>query len=379
MASTKVCAQITLFLNLLVWLTTAKYQLESVQIVFRHGDRTPTKEELYPKAEHNPIYDTLGYGQLTEAGKIREFRLGMMLRQRYSTFLGGSHHYGDVFARSTDTDRTKMSLQLVLGGIYPPGLNELGQLQLSPISIQFTPFIVDSLLFPVYCPTYQTEWKKTRDSFAVHVIKKKYKDLLDYLAEHTGLDMTTSPTFATYQLYHYITSQGSINVTLPEWATKDVQSKIEKITALEYMLQSHTKLMKRLNGGFLVKEFIKNMNFKGNTTQPKIYIYSGHEINIAAFAKAHDFIEPILPAYGSAIIVEKLRSSNGKIYIQMLLWTGVTEKLITYVIPNCGIICSYDKYIRLMQDVIPSDEESNCLWNNTSKEHLHMYYNEKLN
>ncbi|OAD53251.1 Venom acid phosphatase Acph-1 [Eufriesea mexicana] len=313
------------------------------------------------------------------AGKIREFRLGMMLRQRYSTFLGGSHHYGDVFARSTDTDRTKMSLQLVLGGIYPPGLNELGQLQLSPISIQFTPFIVDSLLFPVYCPTYQTEWKKTRDSFAVHVIKKKYKDLLDYLAEHTGLDMTTSPTFATYQLYHYITSQGSINVTLPEWATKDVQSKIEKITALEYMLQSHTKLMKRLNGGFLVKEFIKNMNFKGNTTQPKIYIYSGHEINIAAFAKAHDFIEPILPAYGSAIIVEKLRSSNGKIYIQMLLWTGVTEKLITYVIPNCGIICSYDKYIRLMQDVIPSDEESNCLWNNTSKEHLHMYYNEKLN
>lgn len=111
--------------------------------------------------------------------------------------------------------------------------------------------------------------------------------------------------------------QGSINATLPEWATKDVQSLIQKITALEYELQSHTTLMKRLNGGALVKEFIKNMNFKGNTTQPKIYIYSGHEINIAAFAKAHNFIEPELPAYGSAIIVEKLRSSNGKIYIQV--------------------------------------------------------------
>lgn len=76
-----------------------------------------------------------------------------MLRQRYSTFLGGKHRYGNVFARSTDIDRTKMSLQLVLGGIYPPGLNDLGQLQLSPIPIEFTPVIVDSIMFPIFCPT----------------------------------------------------------------------------------------------------------------------------------------------------------------------------------------------------------------------------------
>lgn len=34
--------------------------------VFRHGDRTPTKSELYKNLAYNPIYDSLGYGQLTD-------------------------------------------------------------------------------------------------------------------------------------------------------------------------------------------------------------------------------------------------------------------------------------------------------------------------
>lgn len=34
--------------------------------VFRHGDRTPSEEELYPTLAYNPIYESLGYGQLTE-------------------------------------------------------------------------------------------------------------------------------------------------------------------------------------------------------------------------------------------------------------------------------------------------------------------------
>lgn len=39
--------------------------------IFRHGDRTPSKEEIYPKLPYNPIYDTLGYGQLTEVNYIQ--------------------------------------------------------------------------------------------------------------------------------------------------------------------------------------------------------------------------------------------------------------------------------------------------------------------
>lgn len=38
--------------------------------LFRHGDRTPSKKETYPKLPTNHIYETLGYGQLTEVNRL---------------------------------------------------------------------------------------------------------------------------------------------------------------------------------------------------------------------------------------------------------------------------------------------------------------------
>lgn len=108
-----------------------------------------------------------------------------------------------------------------------------------------------------------------------------------------------------------------MNIALPEWATENVRNKIEKLVALEYNILSYNTLMKRLNGGFIINEFLQNLNKPENASAPKIYVYSGHELNIAAFAKAHDLVEPKLPAFGSAIIVEKLRNHNGVAYIQV--------------------------------------------------------------
>lgn len=108
-----------------------------------------------------------------------------------------------------------------------------------------------------------------------------------------------------------------MNITLPNWATKEVQKKMIPIVELEYEIQSYNMLMKRINGGHLVKEFIKNMDAKRNQTSPKIYVYSGHEVNIAAFVRAHNLIEPKIPKFGSAIIVEKLRGSTGEYFVQV--------------------------------------------------------------
>ncbi|CAD1479973.1 unnamed protein product, partial [Heterotrigona itama] len=339
--------------------------------IFRHGDRTPSKAEIYPKLPHNPIYDTLGYGQLTEKGKIRELLLGAMLRKRYSTFLGGSYKYGSVYAYSSDFDRTKMSLQLLLAGIYPPTLSNVGHIELSPIATQYLPILIDNLLFPTRCPVYEEEYRKMKNSLLVQTNIIKNKQLFDYLDYYTGINMTVDPIFSTYVLHHFLKSQESMNIAFPEWATNEVQKQMIPIVELEYEILSYNVLMKRINGGHLVKEFIKNMNAKANPS-PRIYVYSGHEVNIAAFAKAHNFIEPRIPSFGSAIIVEKLRDSIGKHFVQILVWNG--EKLEPYTIPWCGKICPYDTYVKLMRNVIPSDEESNCLWNNVSTDKIRYYY-----
>lgn len=78
--------------------------------------------------------------------------------------------------------------------------------------------------------------------------------------------------------------------------------------------------MKRLNGGTLVKRFIENMKLnEERISQRKIYLYSGHEVNIAGFVKAHNFTEPELPAYGCAIIVEKLSDETGQKFIKVIM------------------------------------------------------------
>lgn len=47
------------------------------------------------------------------------FKFGKILREKYDSFLG-DYRFNRVYAYSTDMDRTKVSLQAVLGGLYPP-------------------------------------------------------------------------------------------------------------------------------------------------------------------------------------------------------------------------------------------------------------------
>lgn len=63
----------------------------------------------------------------------------------------------------------------------------------------------------------------------------------------------------------------------------------------------------------------------------------------------------------------------------MLLWTGVTEELIPYKLAGCEEICPIDRYLSIVKDIIPSDEEANHKWNLISKEELQKLYEEKIN
>lgn len=120
-----------------------------------------------------------------------------------------------------------------------------------------------------------------------------------------------------FRLLKILELQKSMNITLPKWATEDVQRKMVPLVKLEYDIQSYNTLLKRLNGGFLLKKFIKNMNTKKDIRSPKIYVYSGHEVNIAAFARAHNLSKPEIPSFGSAIMVETLRNNIGQKFVKV--------------------------------------------------------------
>lgn len=87
--------------------------------IIRHGDRTPITP--IPTV---PYEWKEGLGQLTALGMVQEYQLGVALRKKYieeSQLLPEHYAHGTMYVRSTDYERTLMSAQSLLTGLYPPG------------------------------------------------------------------------------------------------------------------------------------------------------------------------------------------------------------------------------------------------------------------
>ncbi len=87
--------------------------------LIRHGDRTPLKS--LPAAPHQWPE---GLGQLTAKGMQQEYELGVKFRKKYIDdlqLLPEMYQKDTLYVRSTDLDRTLMSAQSLLLGLYPHG------------------------------------------------------------------------------------------------------------------------------------------------------------------------------------------------------------------------------------------------------------------
>lgn len=51
---------------------------------------------------------------------MQEYELGKYIRNRYKDFLSPTYSPDEVYIRSTDVDRTLMSAESNLAGLYPP-------------------------------------------------------------------------------------------------------------------------------------------------------------------------------------------------------------------------------------------------------------------
>jgi len=89
-------------------------------------------------------------------GKDRAYKLGLLLRDKYNSFLGDVYYPPNVYARSTWIPRTKMTLQLVLAALYPPVNIQQWNLNISwqPIDMIYSSQQEeDTLLLPFVCST----------------------------------------------------------------------------------------------------------------------------------------------------------------------------------------------------------------------------------
>ena len=108
-----------------------------------------------------------------------------------------------------------------------------------------------------------------------------------------------------------------MGLSLPKWCTKDTMEKLRDLLFLDYEVWSHTIKQKRLHGGQLIKRFLDNMNiFSNDSNTKKVYLFGGHDTTLMGSARALG-IEFLIPEYGTAIILEKLRDQNNELYVKV--------------------------------------------------------------
>ncbi|XP_015180247.1 PREDICTED: venom acid phosphatase Acph-1-like [Polistes dominula] len=361
---------IILFISFMVVCTCAlkydDYELKLLNVVFRHGDRTPEDSpyEKYPNDPYlNYSFYPMGRGQLTKIGMQREFKLGEYLRKRYDNYFGPLYIPKTIEARSSDYDRTKASLQLVLAGLFPTKGIEIWnpRLRWQPIPAKYVPRVYDNLFLGDECPRYLDEYNKVLESADFKRDIEPYEDLISELTKYTGKNIST-PLDISY-LYHTLMAEYSMGLPLPAW-TKPLfpYGRLYNATIVAYKAANYNKSLRKIYGGAMLKEFIKNIVGYVNGTfekDNKLFVYSGHETNIASLLYSLNVYKPHAPAYSSSIFMELLYK-DGIYYVRILYYLGIPLQLETLQLPGCEEVCPLDKFFQLTIDDIPSEEDMVC-------------------
>ncbi|XP_030062357.1 prostatic acid phosphatase isoform X2 [Microcaecilia unicolor] len=356
---------ILLLLFHLFHLSPAERRLKFVVLLYRHGDRSPL--EAYPTDPHKEDAWPQGFEQLSQIGMQQHYELGKFLRIRYSGFLNDTYNRHEVYVQSTDYDRTLMSAQANLAGLFPPVDKEIWNpnLKWQPIPVHTTPVSQDQLLLPFQnCPRVKELLKDTLASKEFQNLLQPYQDVLKNVSHETGYSVTELTSGKLWLVYDTLLCEDKHNFTLPNWVTPDIKAKLQKLS--EFFLLalfglSNQLEKSKLQGGVIMKSILKNIT---DATIPsnlrKMIIYSAHDTTIGGLQMALDVSNGQLPPYAACHFFELHQEENGQYSIEMFYRNDSSEKPYVLTLPGCASPCPLQKFTELISPIIVEDWAKEC-------------------
>ncbi|XP_065609745.1 prostatic acid phosphatase-like [Cyrtonyx montezumae] len=348
---------------------TAERQLKFVVAVFRHGDRSPVIN--FPTDLHKESEWPQGFGQLTKTGMRQLFELGLYMRKRYSNFLNSTYNRKEFYVQSTDYDRTIMSAQSYLSGLFPPTGSQIWNPELlwQPIPVHVVTKSTDRKLhFPLRdCSRFDQLQKETQTSNEFQSRIQPYMDFLQTMAVNTGLELNHLKTLDNFQLwntYDTLYCESIHNYSLPVWATKDAVDKMEKLAELALLSLFgvyKTEEKSRLQGGVLVNIILNSIKQATNTSKErKMEVYSAHDTTIGAIQIALNIFNGKLPPYAACQFFELYQESNGRYSIEMHYRNDSSVDPYLLTLPGCTSSCPLEKFAELVSPIITENWSKEC-------------------
>ncbi|KAI9345447.1 histidine phosphatase superfamily [Pilaira anomala] len=393
----------------------ADLELKLLQIVHRHGERTPVRrrlEKVIPAvwnlceanssmfatiAKFNKEKDLNGlssvpverlvetektegisvpmqsgacyYGQLTNLGRFRMTSLGERIREHYIEklkFLPDVYDQDSIYLRSSDYIRTQESVQqLIAGGLYPKEKQPKGtSLKLHIRDPR------DDLMFP------------NPNCYRLRLLAKEFTKTVSNMMQDKfkSLSKRLSPYVSSVSLDSHPSANGILDTLIAAKVhgfelPKDIDQEeilrdLEEIVVKEWFYGAmKSNEVRRLGLGRLMGVIRDRMILKEKDVDDKdklkLAVYSGHDTTVAPMLIILNVFDERWPPFGSAILFELFKEKQGQEHYVRVKYNETTVQ-----IPTCSIegnhrkgdksLCTLDAFKKAIEDQVPLDWEKEC-------------------
>ncbi|KAG8281696.1 hypothetical protein J6590_054586 [Homalodisca vitripennis] len=345
----------------------ASPSLQFVSVFTRHGTRGPLEDfPEFPYPLSNVSSWPYGQSQLTMVGRAQAHRLGAKIRALYNEFLTKDYNENDIKAYSTLTDRTFMTAELFLAGLYPPQEYQLWDEKFPCQPIPVYPSTLDNIevvLSPKSCPRFKKAYDGSLSNFEKE-FSQNITDIMKYVQPYTGLSVDnetmTSLRHSVFNLWEALYCATAEGFPIPDWAQNIFRQPLENLIVKLYLaIISGSDEQIRLFEGMLFQDLIKTMEAKVNGTlnpDRRFILHSSHDGSLMALQTILGVLEyesaHLIVDTGSALIFELHKDPVTSLeYVQVLFIQGHSADLNPedINIPGCGSPCEFNKLKKITE------------------------------